>query len=46
MLDGDEYTFQQQKNDPNRIMKQAEEECDQSNLRLANYAQNSHRILS
>jgi hypothetical protein len=41
MLEGDERTFQQQKHDPNKIMKQSEEEWDQSYLRLANYAQNN-----
>jgi hypothetical protein len=41
MLEGDESIFQQQKHDPNKITKLAEEEWDQSDLRLANYAQNS-----
>jgi hypothetical protein len=44
MLEGDESTFQQQKYDPNKIIKLAEEEWDQTNLRLANYAQNSDQI--
>jgi hypothetical protein len=44
MLEGDESTFQQQKYDPNKITKLAEEEWDQTNLRLANYAQNSDQI--
>jgi hypothetical protein len=46
MLDGDECTLQQRKNDPNRITNPAEGECDQSDLRLAHYAQNSDRRLS
>jgi hypothetical protein len=37
MLEGDECTFQQQKNDPNKIMKPMEEKLDQSDLQLANY---------
>jgi hypothetical protein len=41
MLEGDESTFQQYKHDPNKIMKLVEEEWDQSDLRLANYAQSS-----
>jgi hypothetical protein len=41
MLEGDESTFQQQKHDPNKIMKLDEEEYDQSDLWLANYFQNS-----
>jgi hypothetical protein len=45
MPEGDESTFQQYRNDPNKIMKQAEEEWDQSKLRLSNYAQNSHQTL-
>jgi hypothetical protein len=45
MLEGDESTFQQQKHDPNKIMKPVEEECHQSDLRLGKYAQNSHQIL-
>jgi hypothetical protein len=45
MLEGDESTFQQQKHDPNKIMKPVEEECDQSDLRLGKYAQNSHQTL-
>jgi hypothetical protein len=43
VLEGDESTFQQQKNDPNKIMKLAEEEWDQPDLRLTNYAQNNHQ---
>jgi hypothetical protein len=46
VLEGDEYTFQQQKNDPKKITKLAEEECDQSDLQLANYAQNNHQRLT
>jgi hypothetical protein len=46
VIEGEEYTFQQQKNDSNKIMKPAEEEWYQSDLQLANYAQNSHRRLS
>jgi hypothetical protein len=45
MLESDESTFQQQKSDATKFMKQAEEEWDQSNLWLGNYAQNSHQIL-
>jgi hypothetical protein len=41
VLEGDESTFQQQKHDPNKIMKLDEEEYDQSDLWLANYVQNS-----
>jgi hypothetical protein len=41
VLEADESTFQQQKYDPNKIMKLAEEEWNQSDLRLANYTQNS-----
>jgi hypothetical protein len=44
VLEGDEITFQQQKHDPNKITKLAKEECDQSNLRLANYVQNSNQM--
>jgi hypothetical protein len=36
VLEGDENTSQQQKHDPNKNMKLAEEECDQSDLQLAN----------
>jgi hypothetical protein len=43
MLEGDESTFQQQKHDHNKIPKPAEEEWNQSDLRLANYAQNGHK---
>jgi hypothetical protein len=39
ILEGYESTFQQQKNDPNKITNPTEEEWDQSDLRLANYAQ-------
>jgi hypothetical protein len=46
MLEGDEYTFQQNKNDFNKIRKLTKGECDQSDLRLTNHAQNSHRSLS
>jgi hypothetical protein len=46
MLEGEEFTFQQKKNDPNKITKPAEEEWDPSDLQLTNYAQNSHRRLS
>jgi hypothetical protein len=45
MVEGDENTFQQQKHDPNKITKSAEEEYDQSDLRLVNYAQNDHQRL-
>jgi hypothetical protein len=45
VLQGDESTFQQHKHDLKNIMKPAEEECDQSDLRLANYAQNSDQRL-
>jgi hypothetical protein len=41
MLEGDENTFQHQKHDPNKIMKPAKEESDQSDLQLANYTQNN-----
>jgi hypothetical protein len=39
-MECEECTFQQHKNDPNKMMKPAEEEWNQSDLRLANYAQN------
>jgi hypothetical protein len=42
VLVGDVNTFQQQKQDPNKITKLAKEEWDQSDFWLANYAQNSH----
>jgi hypothetical protein len=45
VLEGDESTFQQQKYGTNKITKPAEEEWDQSDLRLANYAQNGHQRL-
>jgi hypothetical protein len=45
VLEGDERTFQQQKHDPKKITKPAEEEWNQSDLWLANYAQNSHQTL-
>jgi hypothetical protein len=45
VLEGDESTFQQQKHGTNKITKPAEEEWDQSDLRLANYAQNGHQRL-
>jgi hypothetical protein len=45
VLEDDESTLQQQKHDPNKIMKLVEEEWDQSDLRLANYAQNSEQRL-
>jgi hypothetical protein len=38
MIEGDESTFQQQKSDPKKIMKLTEEEWDQLDLRLENYA--------
>jgi hypothetical protein len=38
--------FQQEKNDPNEITKPMKEEWDQSDLWLANYAQNRHGRLS
>jgi hypothetical protein len=41
MIEGDERTLQPQKHDLNKIMKLEEEEWDQSDLRLENYAQNS-----
>jgi hypothetical protein len=40
VLEGDESTFQQQKYDPNKITKPAEEEWDQSAIA----AENVHRI--
>jgi hypothetical protein len=46
VLEGDECTFQQEKNDPNKITKPMEEEWDQSDLWLANYAQTRHGRLS
>jgi hypothetical protein len=46
VLEGDESTFQQQKHDPNKITKPVEEECDQSDLQLVNYAQNNNQRLS
>jgi hypothetical protein len=42
VLEGDESTFQKQKHDPNKITKPAEEEMNQSDLRLA---QNSDQML-
>jgi hypothetical protein len=45
VLEGDKSTFQQQKHDPKKITKSAEEEWNQSNLWLANYAQNSNQTL-
>jgi hypothetical protein len=45
VLEGDESTFQKQKHDPNKITKPAEEEMNQSDLRLVNYAQNSDQML-
>jgi hypothetical protein len=33
-------------NDPKKIMKPTVKETDQSDLRLSNYAQSSHRMLS
>jgi hypothetical protein len=42
ILEGDESTLQQQKNDANKITKPTEAEWNQSELRLANYAQNSN----
>jgi hypothetical protein len=44
VLEGDESTFQQQKHDPNKITKLAEEECDQTDLRLVNYTQNNDQM--
>jgi hypothetical protein len=41
ILKGDKSTFEYQKYDSNKIMKPAEEEWDQSDLRLSNYTQNS-----
>jgi hypothetical protein len=46
VLEGDESTFQQQKYDLNKITKPVEEERDQSDLLLANYAQNTNRRLN
>jgi hypothetical protein len=40
MPEGDESNFEQKKNDSNKIMKLADEEWDQSDLRLVNYVQN------
>jgi hypothetical protein len=37
--------FPTAKSDPNKITKLSEEEWDQSNLRLGNYAQSSHQML-
>jgi hypothetical protein len=45
MLEGDESTCQQKKNDPNKIMNPTEKEWNQSDLRLANCAQNGHQKL-
>jgi hypothetical protein len=45
VLKGEESAFQQQKQDPNKITKPAEEEWDQSDLRLASYDQNNHQTL-
>jgi hypothetical protein len=39
-----DLTKQQEQNDPNKITKPMEEEWDQSDLRLRNYAQNSDRM--
>jgi hypothetical protein len=39
-----ESTFQQHKNYTNKIMKLADKEWDQSDLRLANYAENSDQM--
>jgi hypothetical protein len=36
-------TSQQDRNDPHKIMKLAEEELDQTNTRLAKYGQNGER---
>jgi hypothetical protein len=41
VLESDESTFEQHKHDPTKITKLAKEEWDQSDLRLANYVQNS-----
>jgi hypothetical protein len=45
ILESDESTLQQKKDDPNNIMKLAEEEWDQSDLRLGNYTKKSHQRL-
>jgi hypothetical protein len=45
VLEVDENTFQQQKHDSNKITKTAEQEWDQSDLQLANYARNSDQRL-
>jgi hypothetical protein len=45
MLEGDESSFQQQKHDPKKFIKPVEEELDQSDLRLINYAQNGNQRL-
>jgi hypothetical protein len=45
VLEYDESAFQHQKSDPDKITKLAEEEWDQSDLRLGNYPQNSHQTL-
>jgi hypothetical protein len=38
MLEGDESTLQQQKHDPDKITKPTEDEWDQLDIQLANYA--------
>jgi hypothetical protein len=38
VLEGDESIFQQQKSDPNKIIKLPEEKLDQLELQLGNYA--------
>jgi hypothetical protein len=45
VIEGEEYTFQHHKNDPNKITKLSEKWV-QLDLQLANYAQNSDRRLS
>jgi hypothetical protein len=39
-----DLTKQHEKNDPNEVTKPTEEEWDQSDLQLKNYAQNSDRM--
>jgi hypothetical protein len=45
ILEGDESTFQQKKHNPNKITKPIKEQWDQSDIQLANYAQNDHQVL-
>jgi hypothetical protein len=45
VLESEEFTFHQQKNDPNKITKPTEEEWNQLDLQLANNVQNIHQTL-